>query len=217
MSTTSDEASPASAPTDNPEIRRVLDFWFQSDSRDQPTIDSRMDRWFAADPILDSVIRSEFAPLVDRASRGQLDDWAGTAEGRLALIILLDQFRRHIHRGSPKAFSRDPKALKLCVEGAMTSDYKALGSLEQAFFFMPLQHAESLKIQERSVKIYSGLVNSASETLKATLATFAQFAELHHDIIESFGRFPHRNKILGRPNTPEEDEYLAAGAPTFSQ
>ncbi len=217
MSTTSSGESPATTGTDNPEARRVLDFWFQSDSRDQPTIDSRMDRWFAADPVLDSVIRSEFAPLVDRAARGQLDDWTGTIEGRLALIILLDQFRRHIHRGSPKAFSRDAKALKLCVEGAMTSGYKTLGSLEQAFFFMPLQHAESLKIQERSVKIYSGLVNSASETLKATLATFAQFAELHHDIIESFGRFPHRNKVLGRPNTPEEDEYLAAGAPTFSQ
>ncbi len=221
MSTTSSDASPATAGTGNPginpEIRRVLEFWFQSDSRDQPTIDSRMDRWFAADPILDSVIRSEFAPLVDQATRGQLDDWAGTAEGRLALIILIDQFRRHIHRGSPRAFSRDPKALKLCVEGAMTGDYKALSPLQQAFFFMPLQHSESAKIQERSVKIYAGLVSSASETLKATLATFAQFAELHHDIIESFGRFPHRNRILGRPNTPEEDEYLEAGAPTFSQ
>jgi uncharacterized protein (DUF924 family) len=82
---------------------------------------------------------------------------------------------------------------------------------------MPLQHAESLKIQERSVKIYEGLVGGASDTLKATFATFAQFAELHHDIVKSFGRFPHRNKTLGRPNTPEEQEYLGTGAPTFGQ
>jgi uncharacterized protein (DUF924 family) len=194
------------------DLQRVLDFWFQAEARDQPTIDSRMDRWFGADPIFDAVIKSEFGTLVDQAGKGQLDDWAKTAKGRLALILLLDQFRRNIHRGTPRAFSRDSQALKLCVEGAMHGTYKTLQPIEQAFFFMPLQHAESLKIQERSVKIYQGLVSGASETQKATLATFAQFAELHHDIIEMFGRFPDRNRPLGRPNTPEEDEYLGAKA-----
>jgi len=184
---------------------------------DQPTIDSRMDRWFTADAVTDAVIRSEFGPLVEKASKGQLDGWAATPEGRLALIIMLDQFRRSIYRGTPKAFSRDPHALKLCVEGAMHGDYKTLNPFQQAFYFMPLQHSESLKIQERSVKIYEGLVTGVSETLKATFATFAQFAELHHDIVESFGRFPHRNKTLGRPNTAEEAEYLGAGAPAFGQ
>ena len=201
----------------DPDIRRVLDFWFQSGTRDQPTIDSRMDRWFTADPITDAVIRSEFGPLVEKGSKGELDGWTAAPEGRLALILLLDQFRRHIYRGTPKAFSRDPHALKLCVEGAMQADYKTLNPFQQAFYFMPLQHAESLKIQERSVKIYAGLGTGVSETLKATFATFAQFAELHHDIIESFGRFPHRNKTLGRPNTAEEAEYLGSGATTFSQ
>lgn len=210
--------SPAIAgPPADPNIRRVLDFWFQPDSRDQPTVDSRMDRWFTADPVTDALIRTEFAGLVDQASKGQLDGWAGTPDGRLALIVLLDQFRRNIYRGTPKAFSRDPQALKLCVEGAMKGDYKALGPFQQAFYFMPLQHAESLKIQERSVRIYEGMVSGVSPTLKATFATFAQFAELHHDIIESFGRFPHRNRVLGRTNTPEESEYLEAGAPAFGQ
>ena len=141
----------------DPDIRRVLDFWFQSGTMDQPTIDSRMDRWFTADPITDAVIRSEFGPLVEMASKGELDGWAATAEGRLALILLLDQFRRHIYRHTPKAFSRDPHALKLCVEGAVQGDYKTLDPFQQAFYFMPLQHAESLKIQERSVKIFAGL------------------------------------------------------------
>jgi uncharacterized protein (DUF924 family) len=201
----------------DPDIRRVLDFWFQAGTMDQPTIDSRMDRWFTTDAVTDAVIRTEFGPLVDRASKGQLDGWAASPEGRLALILLLDQFRRSIYRGTPKAFSRDPQALKLCVEGAMKGDYKTLSPFQQAFYFMPLQHAESLKIQERSVKIYAGMVAGVSDTLKATFATFAQFAELHHDIVESFGRFPHRNKTLGRPNTPEEAEYLESGAPAFGQ
>lgn len=201
----------------DPDIQRVLDFWFQPGSMDQPTIDSRMDRWFTADAVTDALIRTEFGPLVEKASKGQLDGWTGTPEGRLALIVLLDQFRRHIYRGTPKAFSRDAHALKLCVEGAATGAYKSLGPFQQAFYFMPLQHAESLKIQERSVKIYEGLVAGVSDTLKATFSTFAQFAELHHDIVKSFGRFPHRNKTLGRPNTPEEAEFLGSGASAFGQ
>ena len=108
-------------------------------------------------------------------------------------------------------------ALKICVEGAATGAYKSLTPFQQAFYFMPLQHAESLKIQERSIKIYEGLVSGVSDTQKATFATFAQFAELHHDIVKSFGRFPHRNKTLGRPNTPEEAEFLGAGASAFGQ
>jgi uncharacterized protein (DUF924 family) len=201
----------------NPEIRRVLDFWFSDGAMDQPTIDSRMDRWFTADPGFDALIRQEFGPLVDQASTGALADWAEEPEGRLALILLLDQFRRNIHRGTPKAFSRDAQAVKLCVEGAAGGAYKQLTALQQAFYFMPLQHAESLKIQQRSVKIYEGMLAAVSETLKATFATFAQFAELHHDIIAAHGRFPHRNRILGRPDTPDEAAYLESAGTTFGQ
>ncbi len=201
----------------DPDIRRNLDFRVQPGTMDQPGIDSRMDRWFTTDAVTDAVIRTEFGAMVEKASKGLLDDWVAMPEGRLALILLLDQFRRHIYRGTQSAFSRDPIALKLCVEGAMKGEYKALTPFQQAFFFMPLQHAESLKIQERSAKIYAGMVNGVSETLRATFATFAQFAELHHDIIESFGRFPHRNKVLGRPNTAEEEQYLESGGPKFGQ
>lgn len=201
----------------DPDIRRVLDFWFSDGAMDQPTIDSRMDRWFTADPGFDALIRQEFGSLVAQASKGELYNWAEQAEGRLALILLLDQFRRNIHRGTPKAFSRDAQAVKLCVEGAAAGAYKSLTPLQQAFYFMPLQHAESLRIQERSLKIYEGLLAGASETLKATFATFAQFAELHHDIIAAHGRFPHRNRILGRPDTPQETEYLQSAGTIFGQ
>jgi uncharacterized protein (DUF924 family) len=184
---------------------------------DQPTIDSRMDRWFTADPEFDALIRQEFGPLVDQASKGVLNAWAEDPEGRLALILLLDQFRRNIHRGTPRAFSRDAQAVQLCVEGAANGAYKKLTPLQQAFYFMPLQHAESLKIQQRSVKIYEGMLANVSETLRATFATFAQFAELHHDIIAAHGRFPHRNRILGRPDTPDEAAYLESAGTTFGQ
>jgi uncharacterized protein (DUF924 family) len=201
---------------EDPEISQVLAFWFGADRNDRPTIDARMDRWFGSDPAFDAEVGRRFGDLVERASKGRLAGWAASARGRLALILLLDQFRRNIYRGKPEAFRRDAQALKLCVEGAMTGDYKTLDPFEQAFFFMPLQHAESLKVQERSVKIYSGLVAGVSDTLKATFATFAQFAELHRDIVATYGRFPHRNRILGRADTASEREFLAAG-PTFGQ
>lgn len=201
---------------EDPEISQVLAFWFGADRNDRPTIDARMDRWFGSDPAFDAEVGRRFGDLVERASKGRLAAWASTARGRLALILLLDQFRRNIYRGRPEAFRRDAQALKLCVEGAMTGDYKTLDPFEQAFFFMPLQHAESLKVQERSVKIYAGLVAGVSDTLKATFATFAQFAELHRDIVATYGRFPHRNRILGRADTPSEREFLAVG-PTFGQ
>ena len=99
----------------------------------------------------------------------------------------------------------------------MISDYRVLTPIQRVFFFMPLQHAESVGVQEKSVRIYNALAEGVSETLKETFLTFAQFAELHRDIVVRFGRFPHRNRILGRGNTPEEDAYLADDVPSFGQ
>jgi uncharacterized protein (DUF924 family) len=198
-------------------IQRILDFWFSAAELDAPQIDSRMERWFGSDPALDQQIRAEFGPLVERALAGEFDDWAATAEGRLALILLLDQFCRNIHRGSAMAFAGDKRALKLCIEGSMGNEYRTLSPVQRVFFFMPLQHAESAGVQDKSVRIYNALAEGVSDTLRETFLTFAQFAELHRDIVARFGRFPHRNRVLGRSNTPEEDSYLAADAPSFGQ
>jgi len=201
----------------SPDIQRVLDFWFEPDENDSPGIDSRLNRWFTADPAFDDRIRQEFGALVDEARRGGLGDWSGSVAGRLALILVLDQFMRNVHRGTELAFAGDRRALALCVEGAASGGYRELSALQQVFFFMPLQHAESLKVQERSVRIYEALADSVPLPLRETFMTFAQFAELHHDIVAAFGRFPHRNAILGRPNSPAEDEYLTSDAPSFGQ
>lgn len=195
----------------------VLSFWFKEQALSAPQIDRRMDTWFSEDPVFDHEIEKEFADDVDRACEGKLDHWAEEPEGRLALIILIDQFRRNIYRNTAKAFSKDRLALKLCVEGAMEKKDKGLSPIQKVFFYMPLQHAESRKVQAKALELYSRLAESVSPTYRETFETVAQFAELHKDIIDRFGRFPHRNKLLNRKNTPEEDEYLATDSPDFGQ
>jgi uncharacterized protein (DUF924 family) len=197
--------------TDDDQVRidTILSFWFKEHELSAPQIDCRMDIWFGEDPVFDHEIETEFSADVDKASQGELDHWAHEARGRLALIILLDQFRRNIYRNSPSAFEKDSVALKLCVEGAMENKDRGLSPIQRVFFYMPLQHAESRKVQAKSVELFARLADAVSATLRETFLTVAQFAELHRDIVERFGRFPHRNKMLGRENTAEENEYLA--------
>ena len=201
----------------DPEIQGILDFWFSDSELDSPQLDSRMDRWFGASDDLDERIRGEFGELIDRAAAGELDDWATTPHGRLALIILLDQFTRNAYRGTAQAFSHDRQALKLAIEGAMVGDHKQLNAVERMFFFMPLQHAESLKIQEKSVSVFNALAETVPGTMHETFLVAAQFAELHRDIVAEFGRFPHRNAVLGRTNSSAETAYLSGDNPTFGQ
>jgi uncharacterized protein (DUF924 family) len=205
--------------TDDDQIRidAILDFWFMDKELSAPQIDGRMDVWFGADSVFDEEIAREFADDVELAAEGKLDHWADEPRGRLALILLLDQFRRNIYRNGPEAFACDKAALKLCVEGAMEKKDKGLSPIQRAFFYMPLQHAESRKVQQKAVSIYNKLAEAVSPTYRETFETMAQFAELHADIVERFGRFPHRNVILNRENTAEEEEYLAGSAPDFGQ
>lgn len=210
-------ADSALSEDDQARIDAVLTFWFKERQLSAPQIDGRMDVWFGEDAIFDEEIVREFATDVKNASAGKLDHWASESRGRLALIMLLDQFRRNIYRNKPEAFAMDKAALKLCVEGAMEKKDKGLSPIERVFFYMPLQHAESRKVQQKSRQIYSKLSEAVSPTFKETFETVAQFAELHADIVEQFGRFPHRNNIMNRENTPEEDEYLAGDVPTFGQ
>jgi len=213
----SEKAEASITDEDTARIDEILTFWFREQALSAPQIDRRMDVWFGEDPVFDHEIKKEYADDVEKASAGKLDYWAEEPRGRLALIILLDQFRRNIYRGSKEAFALDQAALKLCIEGAMAKKDKGLTPIQQAFFYMPLQHAESRKVQAKSVAVFNRLAEAVSPTYRETFATIATFAELHHDIIEQFGRFPHRNSLLGRENTPEEDEYLAIDSPDFGQ
>lgn len=202
---------------DQARIDAILSFWFRQQELSAPQIDRRMEIWFGADPVLDHDIDKDFADDVAAACDGELDHWATEPHGRLALIILIDQFRRNIHRNTAAAFSHDKLALKLCVEGAVEKKDQGLTPIERVFFYMPLQHAESRKVQEKSVELFNKLAEVVSPTDRETFLTIAQFAELHRDIVAQFGRFPHRNKLLNRDNTPEEEEYLASDVPDFGQ
>jgi uncharacterized protein (DUF924 family) len=195
---------------DQARIDAILAFWFKEHELSAPQIDRRMDIWFGEDPAFDHEIRQTFAGDIEKASAGRLNHWADEPRGRLALILLLDQFRRNIYRGTAKAYEKDRAALKLCVEGAMQKKDRGLTPIQRVFFYMPLQHAESRKVQAKAVELYTRLADAVSPTFQETFLTVAQFAELHRDIIEQYGRFPHRNAVLGRDNTPEEDEYLTS-------
>jgi len=202
---------------DQARIETILAFWFKEQELSAPQIDRRMDTWFSKDTVFDHQVEKEFADDVTAASDGKLNHWAAESRGRLALIILIDQFRRNIYRNSPDAFSKDKLALKLCVEGAVEKKDQGLTPIQRVFFYMPLQHTESRKVQAKSVELYNRLAETVSATDRETFLTIAQFAELHKDIVDQFGRFPHRNKVLGRENTAEEAEYLTDDSPDFGQ
>lgn len=199
---------PLSSPMSTAPYATVLDFWFAQREQGELNVDSRMNCWFGQDNEFDDELSRRFSGLVEQALTDDLDDWADQPVGRLALILLLEQFPRHIHRDARNAYRGDKKALRLCEQGVSRDAYRRLSPVQQLFFFMPLQRSESLKIQQTSVKIFQALTDRAGETLRDTFQTVAQFAELRRDIIAEFGRFPHRNSLLGRVNTGAEDGFL---------
>lgn len=196
----------------------VLEYWFGPDAGDERVLRNRKHVWFRSRPETDREIRARFAGLVDDAARGRLDDWPATARGRLALIVLLDQFTRNIFRGTAAAFAHDARALALCLDGLDAGADRELALTERVFFCMPMQHAESLEVQTRSVDVFESLCRkAASDEVRRALEEFADYARQHRDIVARFGRFPHRNAALGRPSTAEEIEFLEGGAASFGQ
>jgi uncharacterized protein (DUF924 family) len=152
---------------DQARIDAILAFWFKEQELSAPQIDRRMDIWFGEDQAFDHEIRQEFAADVEQATAGELDHWAQDPRGRLALIILLDQFRRNIHRGTAGAYEKDNVALKLCVEGAMEKKDKGLTPIQRVFFYMPLQHAESRKVQAKSTAIFNKIAQRHCRAIRS--------------------------------------------------
>jgi uncharacterized protein (DUF924 family) len=203
---------------DEERIESLLDFWFESSPTDERQLARLFRRWFQSSEEDDRELEARFGELSEAAAAGNLDFWRTTARGSLALILLLDQLPRNRHRGTAAAFAQDAKALALCTQGIARGIDRELAPLERGFFYMPLQHDESREIQAQSVDVFGALAAApAPESIRSVLEGFARYAELHRDIIERFGRFPHRNRILERASTREEREYLADGGPSFGQ
>ena len=193
------------------EFEDVLRFWFPEHlSADHAAMVSQFEWWFRGGA--DAAIAERFAALLERAARGDLDHWSHSPRSRLALIIVLDQFSRSIHRGTARAFAQDPKALALALEGIEIGHYAALETpWEKTFFFLPLGHSEELAHLKMAVELAEQLAEQAPAELREILEHSASQARGHRDVIARFGRHPHRNAILGRPSTPEELDYLASG------
>ena len=193
----------------------VLEFWFGQRPYSMAQVQQRARLWFGdpAHPELlpqtDEAISQRFGALAAEAAEGRLAPWESSPRRRLALILLLDQFPRNIHRGTPAAYAEDRAALSLTVAGMQLGAEAALDPVERVFFYMPLQHAESLEIQDESVAAFHRLAAEAPPELGAFFDEVHRHAQEHRGWIERFGRFPLRNEPLGRTSTREEDEWLA--------
>jgi uncharacterized protein (DUF924 family) len=200
-----------------PRIEGILSFWFGLSRNDPDVAEQMMSRWFSDDRVLDAEVRAQFRPAYDAAVAGELTSWEQTARGTLALIIVLDQFSRNMFRGTPRAFVEDPIAQRLCLEGIEQALDVQLCPIERGFFYMPLQHAEIEHLQDIGVQQYERLLRESEEPWKPLVRGMLNDACGHRDIIRRFGRFPHRNAVLGRESTPEERDFLADGAENYGQ
>jgi uncharacterized protein (DUF924 family) len=193
----------------------VLRYWLGSGIPEPSELRRRMRMWFRSDPDLDAEISVRFAAVIEQASDGRLGDWAATPTGRLALIIVLDQFRRNVYRATKEAFACDGTALTLARDGLARTLDAGLSVMERAFFYMPLQHAEELAAQETSVTCFRRLLDDSPPELQPTVGEFLTAAQQHRALVERFGRFPHRNAVLGRECTPAELAYLSSTGAVF--
>ena len=196
-------------------IDTFLDFWFGTDPDDAVVAQAQASLWWSKNKLTDDEIRSRFEDRVRAAAQGELDPWAATARGRLALILLLDQLPRNIYRETAQAFRHDGKALALSLEGLDLGKDRQLRPIQRVFFYLPLEHSECLAHQERSLACFSDLVATVPAEQKSIFEEYLNFAVRHRDIIARFGRFPHRNKILGRASTAEESAFLAEPGSSF--
>ena len=193
----------------------IRDFWFGAHADDAIVAQQRSSLWWSKNPDVDENVRTRFESAVMAAGRQELDSWAETGGGLLALILLTDQFPRNIFRGTPQAFQFDPLALKWCLSGLKSEMDRMLRPIERVFFYLPLEHSESHEHQERSVHLFTRLFQEVPGEQLDVFRKYLIFALRHRRIIDRFGRFPHRNDILGRVSTPEEVVFLQEPGSSF--
>jgi uncharacterized protein (DUF924 family) len=193
----------------------LLEFWFGNDPDDAVVAKAQASIWWAKDRQTDAAIRQRFQPLVAAAAGGNLDDWRSSGRGQLALILLTDQLPRNIYRDTPGAFQFDGLARTLSLQGLANGSDRELRPIERVFFYLPLEHSESLEDQKRSVQLFRALAGEVPPIQRGIFDGFVDYALRHQAIIERFGRFPHRNMILGRPSTPEEIAFLQEPQSSF--
>ena len=209
------DGGPVPSGVQTSDVETVLEFWFGSlDARGRAD-EEHSRRWYEKDAAFDAQIKTRFGELHSAALRGERDAWLATSRGRLALVIVLDQFSRNMFRGDRLSFVGDERALAAALEGVVQGLDEPLALDERMFLYMPFMHSEVLEHQRRCVELFSALLEAQSEESREYLSRALGFARRHYDIVERFGRFPHRNAMLGRSSTPEELEFLKQPGSSF--
>lgn len=203
--------------------REVREIWFGREPLGPAELGKRMTFWFGGEQTRavrrarDAALAERLEPLVVEAAEGKLAAWASSPRRCLSLILLLDQLPRNLYRGTARAFATDRQALALTLSGIQSGADGTLAVPERIFFYMPLQHAESLEAQDESVTAYRRLLEETPEPLRPTVQQVLGYAQAHREVIRRFGRFPHRNTLLGRATTREERAYLAGELAPFER
>lgn len=188
--------------------QNILSFWFGRIEETVVPTANRARVWFGESAEINAEMTAQFQVDLAKAIAGDYDNWQAHPHGRLALIVLLDQFSRHINANQLSAYTQDPQALNICLEGIEQGADHRLSLIERVFYYFPLLHAEDLRHQEQSIILYQNLAALALPETHTIYESFLRFAAHHHDVIERFGRFPQRNRALGRTNTKAESDYL---------
>lgn len=186
----------------------LLDFWFGDLKDDAEVGESQSALWWGQSSETDDELSGRFGQAASAAAAGTLDHWTGSPRGRLALILLLDQLPRVIHRGTPGAFSQDEKARQTAVKGLESGADRLLRPIERTFFYLPFEHSEDPADQQRSVELFRAMAAEVPDAWKKSFDFYLDFAIRHKKIVDRFGRFPHRNAVLGRESTAEEVAFL---------
>ncbi len=193
----------------------VLSFWFGENPDTADAVGALVGKWFGGGPAFDEAIREPFGDLPEAGLAGQLDEWRADPRGTVALVVVLDQFPRNLFRDSAESFRYDALGLEIARDAIERGWDQQVSPLEALFLYLPFEHAEDLADQQHSVRLVQSLGGRVPDELRPSFEGFVSFAERHLAVIERFGRFPHRNAVLGRPSTPEEEAYLAGGGDTF--
>ena len=186
----------------------ILTFWFGRVEQTIAPSEHRSRIWFSDDPDVDDLMRAEFMDDMNKASAGEYDSWRDSPRGQLALVLLFDQFARHVFRGTAQAFEYDAQALSIVLDGLERDCDHELSLIERVFYYFPLLHSEELCHQEQSLRAYTLVDSLAFDETHIIYGSFLKFAHHHHGIIARYGRFPQRNPILGRPSTADEMAFL---------
>jgi uncharacterized protein (DUF924 family) len=193
----------------------IREFWFGNEPTDAGVASARSALWWEKNVDVDAQMRERFQALVQEVGNGAHRDWLGTPHGALALILLTDQFPRNIFRDTPQAFAFDAMALGFARAVLEAGFDCALRPIECVFCYLPFEHSESLADQDRSVELFQALQDAVPPEDKPLFAGYLDFAVRHRSVIERFGRFPHRNRILGRASTKEEIVFLEQPGSSF--